>query len=344
MSQLRQNIATREWVVIAPERLMGEDLQAALNPLLDTHPDYHKTCPFCPGNRDERFKPGIDRINYPDCGTQDPNQWRAICIENLYKIVAPQPGEEQKSYEFEHHGIYHKTPGTGNHELIIESDKHNLTFATMPIEQVVAIAKLYHSRFNSLSKTNRITIIFKNHGTRSGASQRHPHSQIVGLKVVPGFIRFLLEQARRYFDAHGVCVFCKILEYELKAKERVVYTNDKFISFVPYAASVPYEVHILPKQHNSLFGNINHSELQAFSDCLRNTMRKLYVRLSNPDFNFVFRNPPYSLSDVPFYHWHMQIIPYLRTPGGFELGSGMHANVVAPEEAASELRGVAYQG
>ncbi|MBP1697118.1 MAG: galT, partial [Deltaproteobacteria bacterium] len=39
-----------------------------------------------------------------------------------------------------------------------------------------------------------------------------------------------------------------------------------------------------------------------------------------------------------YYHWHLQIIPRLTTPAGFEMGSGIYINVSFPEETAQFLR------
>jgi UDPglucose--hexose-1-phosphate uridylyltransferase len=36
--------------------------------------------------------------------------------------------------------------------------------------------------------------------------------------------------------------------------------------------------------------------------------------------------------------WHLQIIPRLTTPAGFEMGSGIYINVSFPEETAQFLR------
>jgi UDPglucose--hexose-1-phosphate uridylyltransferase len=37
-------------------------------------------------------------------------------------------------------------------------------------------------------------------------------------------------------------------------------------------------------------------------------------------------------------HWHLKVIPKLSTPAGFEMGSAMSINTVAPEDAAAALR------
>ena len=49
----------------------------------------------------------------------------------------------------------------------------------------------------------------------------------------------------------------------------------------------------------------------------------------------VLHNAPANLDnekDVTAYHWFMEITPRLTHTAGFEMGSGIHINTVAPEE------------
>jgi UDPglucose--hexose-1-phosphate uridylyltransferase len=50
--------------------------------------------------------------------------------------------------------------------------------------------------------------------------------------------------------------------------------------------------------------------------------------------------PPSPIKDEQedYYHWHLQIIPRLTTPAGFDMGSGIYINVSFPEETAQFLR------
>jgi len=342
MSELRQNLATREWVIIAPERLKGKPLVREPNALMDAFPDYAENCRFCPRN-EERFRDvSIEQIPHPAPDNAAGSSWLARCIENKYKIFAEYESCPTKPTEFERDGIYCRFMGCGNHELVVESPEHNKTLATMSQQEAEAVVALYLRRFQALkaNPNNLLTIIFKNHGPRSGASQPHPHSQILGMRVVPNFLRFLIDEATRFFDSNGICVFCKILEFELERETRIVYRNERFVAYVPYAASVPYEVHILPRVHDALFGDMSDHEAALFADCLRKTMRKVYHALFNPDYNLLLRNPPYPLSGVPFYHWHLQILPHTTSMGGFELGSRIRVNVTRPEECARHLRDI----
>jgi len=219
---------------------------------------------------------------------------------------------------------------------------HNKTIATMTIEEVKAIVFIYIKRFEVLRQNpnNLLTLIFKNHGSKAGASQPHPHSQIVGFRVVPSEIRMHLFEAQRHFDNIGICVFCRIIDYELHHQQRLVYKNDHFVALSPYASEVPYQVHIYPINHSLPFDGMKESELNAFCDCYQKVFNAIYVYLHNPDFNVVFMNAPHHLEQTHYWHWHVNILPKLSDTAGFELGTRVGINVVAPEDAAKNLRTV----
>jgi UDPglucose--hexose-1-phosphate uridylyltransferase len=53
MPELRQNIATKEWVIIATERATRpEELVQPLRPTTEDRPEWEEGCPFCPGNEE----------------------------------------------------------------------------------------------------------------------------------------------------------------------------------------------------------------------------------------------------------------------------------------------------
>jgi UDPglucose--hexose-1-phosphate uridylyltransferase len=77
---------------------------------------------------------------------------------------------------------------------------------------------------------------------------------------------------------------------------------------------------------------------KRFAKVLKTTLLKLYSKLNNPDYNFVIHTAPIKDEQEDYYHWHLQIIPRLTTPAGFEMGSGIYINVSFPEETAQFLR------
>ena len=119
---------------------------------------------------------------------------------------------------------------------------------------------------------------------------------------------------------------------------RLVSNYDRFIALCPYAPRFPYEVWILPKTHAAAFEDCSEQDIAALGMVLRDVILRLKLSLEDPPFNFVIHSTPWNKSANTRYHWHIEIMPQLARAAGFEWGSGMHINPIAPEAAASLLR------
>jgi len=208
--------------------------------------------------------------------------------------------------------------------------------------EVQNVITAYKSRYEAVQKIKGVEAItiFKNHGPGAGTSLEHPHSQLIATPIVPPQIRNRIDNAIRYFDMVGACVFCHTMENELKEKERVVLETEKFVAFLPYAGASPFVIWICPRRHMSSFAFIDDEEAKDLAAVLKCVLRKLYYGLDNPDFNLTIRSIPVNENGVEYFHWYLSIIPRLSQPAGFELGAGMFINASIPEESAAFLRQV----
>lgn len=335
MSELRQNLATKEWVVISEER--AKKPNAVLNTIIGTpvsDKKYDAECPFCPGNED---KFPVEERYRIDAGE---GRWRVRVIENKFKILSRFTTCPLVPDAFEKEGIYQKLEGCGSHEIIIDTDKHNKTITDLSNDEIKDVILVYINRYNAFKKNpnNLITILFKNYGVLAGQTQPHSHTQVVGSRIVPLYTRSLLHEAEKHFDTYGSCVFCDMLKYEIEVKTRVVYHNDECVAFVPYAAGAEHEVWIVPRWHRACLDDVEGRKLDSVADILHSILNKFRLSIDNPDFNFVIRTVPYPLSEVPYYHWHIQIMPRTKILGGFERGTRIQVNTVLPEVSAKMLR------
>lgn len=333
MPELRQDPTTKEWVVISTERARRPE-DFFVRPAEEEKPEAKKACPFCPGN--ERLTPEeILAYRAYDTKPGQPGWWLRV-IPNKFPALVPSNDITRYMEE----GLFRHMAGVGEHEVIIESPSHDLTIATMEQKQVEEIFLAYRERYIKLCQDPRfeLVILFKNHGREAGTSLRHPHSQLIATPITPSHIRHKLDEAMRYFDDEGRCVFCVLLEKELKNKIRIVLETDNFLSFEPFASKSPFETLILPKKHCSAFGYITHEESKELAYIVRLTLAKIYKALKNPDYNYVIHSTPCHDMNEEYYHWHLQIVPRVVAVAGFELGSGIYINTVVPEEAAKFLR------
>ncbi len=334
MSEIRQNLATREWVIIAPGRSKKpKSVNVNIAKIRASEKVYDPSCPFCPGNEaafpvEEKFR--IDNSQ---------GAWKTRVINNKFKIFAAELCP-LKPEPFLDEGIYKKLIACGEHELIIETPQHNKTIIDMSQEEIQDMIRAFLHRYQTFEKNsaNLITLIFKNYGAMAGQTQIHSHTQIINSRIVPTYIRLLLNEAQRYFDEHGTCVFCDILGYELKDGQRLIYENKDYAAFVPYAAGVEHETWIMPKYHGAGLDSLKETRINELANILGVVFKKFYQAIEDPDFNFVIRNAPYPLAKVPFYHWHIQLLPRVKIAGGFEQGSHIPVNTIYPEESARLLR------
>ena len=151
-------------------------------------------------------------------------------------------------------------------------------------------------------------------------------------------LRRKYEVAVAHYDDTGRCLYCDIAEEERSAKSRVVFETDRFLVFHPFASRAPFETWITPKRHQASFGQVGEEDLHELAPVLRRTLRDLYERLGDPDFNYIIHSAPAEDESKDYYLWHIQILPRLTTIAGFELGSGIYVSTMLPEQSAAVIR------
>jgi UDPglucose--hexose-1-phosphate uridylyltransferase len=325
-SEIRENKATKQRVIYAAARAKRPNDFATPGPQRAPLPASDKDCPFCPVN-ERALTTRI--LELPESGTR-----QTRVIPNKYPALTPD-GDTSRIRR----GIYVAMPGFGRHEVIIETPLHNRDLAQMSVAEVGNVIETYHRRYRDLKRehANMMIIIFRNHGPRAGTSVIHPHSQLIVTGIVPWHIRHREEEAQRYFDDWGRCVYCEILSFELRDRRRVVFENDSFAAFVPFAAEVPFELWVMPKRHQADFGYISEQEKGDFALALKEILSRLDHKLHDPDYNYVISTSARYHAAETQLHWYLQIQPRLTTRAGFEIGSGISINPSLPELDADFL-------
>ncbi|RJR36012.1 MAG: galactose-1-phosphate uridylyltransferase [Desulfobacteraceae bacterium] len=329
MNEIRQNKATGQWVIIAPGRGKRPHDHRRAGGGEELLPEKESGCPFCPGN--EEMLPSV----ILELGSPTDDGWQIRVVPNKFPALAP----DASTLRYER-GIYLAMSGYGRHEVIIESPLHNRQIPDFDPKTVDLLIETYHRRYLDLTREhkNMMVLIFRNHGQKAGTSLVHPHSQIIVTGMVPRFLRWREDEARRYFDEWGRCVYCDILHFELKERKRLVLENGSYAAFVPFAAEVPFETWIVPKEHDASFGSISDESKKGLSEALRLILARLSEILDDPHYNYIISSAPHYESKEPQLHWYLQIRPRLTTRAGFEIGSGISINPSLPEEDAAVLR------
>lgn len=329
MSELRRDMVRDNWVIIATDRALKPN-DFPINKQGMRNAEFNGFCPFCEGN--ESYTP--DEIASYRLNDSKPNSpgWQVRTIPNKFSAF-----ELDGRLLKERHGIYSSYNGLGKHEVVVETPQHGIDLPGYSWKSIEMILGMLKSRFNEISKDERIKYIhmYKNYGLFAGASLGHSHSQIVGLPFVPDANRGI----GRYFDETAGCLLCDILEQEIKDQQRVIYEADHFVLICPYASRFSYETWIIPRKHSSRFGDIDYVEIAELAQILKHFIQAMMDCLNNPSYNIVIVSAPVNV-DCPSagYHWYIELNPRLIVTSGLEVGSGYYVNPVAPEVSTGMLR------
>jgi UDPglucose--hexose-1-phosphate uridylyltransferase len=239
-------------------------------------------------------------------------------------------------------GIYDRMNGIGAHEVIIETPEHGRQMKDLSNPELTEVLFAFKARILDLRNDLRFRyiLLFKNHGHLAGASLDHPHSQLIALPVVPRQVIEEIEGAKRHYELKERCIFCDVVGQERRDRTRLIFENDDFVAFAPYAPRSPFETWIMPRRHESNFEAEPRERLGLCAQVLGTTLRRLAAALGDPAYNFIVHSNPLREATSPSYHWHLEVMPALSQVAGFEWGSGFHINPVPPEEAAEFLRKV----
>lgn len=333
MSEVRRDIVTDTWVIIDTE---DDTIPKSI-------PEQQKEtsdCPLCEGN-EQRTPNEIWAVR--DGSSVNQPGWKVRVIPNIYPILQVE-GKLEKSGI----GVYDMVSGIGANEVIVEAPHHTPHFFDLADEQVMLILQTYRIRIEDLHKDKRLRyiLIFKNHGEAAGASGiDHPHSDLIALPATPIRVKQKLSGCREYFSYKERCLFCDIIQQEIEMADRLVFLSDHFAVITPYASRFPFELLIIPRQHQFSYTMIKEEQVHDLAQVLKRVLRVMHHALNDPPYNLILNDSPnllpkqnYWATIMDDFHWHIEIIPRLYRRTGFELGTGFYINRFAPEKAAGLLR------
>ncbi|MFH1378638.1 MAG: galactose-1-phosphate uridylyltransferase [bacterium] len=328
MPELRRDPIIGRWVIVSTER--GKRPSDFDTEILEND---SVLCPFCPGN--EQLTPAEITAYRKPGSLRDKDGWWLRVVPNKFPALQVE-GQLNKTGM----GMYDKMNGIGAHEVIIETPDHHKNIDQLDDKNVEDIIWICRDRIIDLKKDPRFAyiLIFKNSGRLAGASLTHPHTQLIATPIVPKQVSEELNGGKGYYGYKERCVFCDIIKQEIAQGQRLVCENDDFIAFEPFSSRFPFETWIIPKKHSSDFEDIQKYEVVNFSFILKNTLSKINNVLEHPPYNYLLHNSPVRESNLPHFHWHLEIIPKLTRLAGFEWGTGLYINPTPPEEAAKFLR------
>lgn len=297
--------------------------------------DVSRICPFCGGN-EALTPPEILALRPPDSPPDSPG-WSIRVIPNKYPALARSETSSRRAT-----GLFEEIPASGFHEVIVETPEHKAPMGSYSEGRWRDLLWVYRNRLRDHYRAPGCAYvqIFRNFGPGSGASLEHPHTQLVALPRLPASRQREYRTAAAYRRKHGRELAADLVRGEIASKERIILATRDFAAFVPFAARIPYETWISPRNAATDFGAVSDSKLAALAAVMSRILRALELSLPPLAFNLVLHSPPpprAGARGTPS-GWRFQIFPRTGTLGGFELATGCFMHSVPPETAADLIR------
>ncbi len=282
--------------------------------------------PFAEGHEDQT-PPELYAVR-PGGGEADGPGWTIRVVPNAYPALSsdsPVPERDEVP------DLYAAIAARGSHEVVVNSPQPVTSLSELPVEQVAAAVEVWRARMRAHSGAYPHLVV--NERVEAGATIAHTHAQLFALDFVPSAVA----RERERFGAHAVRTMGgnlleDLTQEEVRRRVRIVAIDDEGVLMCPYASRLPYALMLVPRRRRKRFEDDGPSCAALLHDGLSRLSRRFGAP---PPLNLWVRTAP---RDAERFCWHIDILPRLTPLAGLELGTGVGLNVVAPEQAAAELR------
>jgi UDPglucose--hexose-1-phosphate uridylyltransferase len=325
LPELRIDPLTGLRVIVAGERggRPGAFLDVAPRAPIDPETD-----PFAAGHED-RTPPELYAL-------RDDGSWRVRVVPNLYPALCQDDGGDAGADPLGtgrgEPDLFASRPAHGAHEVVVNAPDPVTSLAELEPGQVETAMSVWRERMRAHAAAAYVHVIV-NEGKEAGASLPHTHAQLYALPFVPAAVARERERFTAYSDrTQGRNLLEDLVQEEVKRRERIVAIDDEAVAIAPFAARVPFHVLLAPRRPAARFAD----DGPLGGRLLHQVLNRLGATLGAlPPLNMWVRTAP---RDAANFCWRIEIMPRLAQLAGLEIGTGVHLNVLAPEDAAQRLR------
>jgi UDPglucose--hexose-1-phosphate uridylyltransferase len=144
------------------------------------------------------------------------------------------------------------------------------------------------------------------------------------------------QRAEAYWNKNGHSMLVDLGKWEMAQEARVVDVTDNFCVVCPFASRFAFQVWIIPRNENFDFISCDEEVRNELAWHCRSIVTKYESTLDTPAYNLLFHTDPFE--SVNGQIGYFELFPRLTLAAGFELGTDIWVNPVAPESAARRLR------
>ena len=324
----RFNPLTNEWILVSPHRAKRPWQGQQDEPDKAVRPMHDPACYLCAGN---------ERAG----GIHNPDYKHVFIFDNDFAALMPGEG----CGVAEDNPLFRAAPANGTCRVICFSPDHGKTLPEMPVDDIRTVVDNWAAQEGELSSTHAYVQIFENKGAMMGCSSPHPHGQIWATDYVPAEPAREDETQASWFAQHHSAMLLTYAEQETKDGARTVASNDHWIAVVPYWASWPYEVLLLPRFAVQTLNALTPAQRDDLAAILK-AVTTAYDNLFQTSFPYSmgWHGAPSATPDAAHWQLHAHFYPPLLRSASvrkFMVGYEMLAEAqrdLTPETAAENLR------
>jgi UDPglucose--hexose-1-phosphate uridylyltransferase len=319
MSEMRWNAHLGEWTLTSSVRMERTFLPPA---------DF---CPLCP------TLPGAFETEIPEA------DFDIVVFENRFpSLFDPPPAPAVEGTP-----LAPVRPSRGRCEVVVYTPQHQGSFGGLELERLFRLCLVWQDRYRELGALDYVdyVMIFENRGREVGVTLDHPHGQIYAFPYLPPVVERELQMASEYHARTGACLACALREEEMADGRRMVWANEDFLTYIPFAARYPYETLVTPRACRPSLAEMEEAELWSLAQMLK-AVASGYDALFGCalPYMMIFHQAPTDGRTWPGTHFHVEFHPLQRAANklkyraSVESGAGSFINDSLPEEKAPELR------
>lgn len=318
---MRWDALSGEWIAIAGHRQTRIFLPSAAE------------CPLCPSSEGN-----LSEI--PD------STYDVVVFENRFPsfLAGPNPADTSATWQWGE-----QVPAHGRCEVVAYSDDHAGSIGSLDPAHMGLVLDAWIDRTAELGRLPgvRSVFVFENRGAEVGVTLHHPHGQIYAYPYVPPMLDRVLGQAAAYRERTGGSLIADALAFEREDAARVVYQDESWVAFVPYAARWPYELQLHPTADRGSLTELTPGEREGFSAFYPRLVRAL-DRVFDAAFPYMsgWHQRPAQPTEAQTRdaRLYLRLISNRRAAdklkylAGSESLMGSFINDVTPEAAAAQIR------
>lgn len=324
----RTNPLTGEHVLVSPHRSQRPWQGATDDPAATSTLPHDPSCYLCAGN----VRAG---------GITNPDYQGVFVFENDFAAVlsdSPAPFVSE-------HPLFTAEAANGTSRVICFSPDHQATLPELPPEAMLAVVNTWCDETADLGRTYPWIQLFENKGAMMGCSNPHPHGQVWATSYLPDEAAVEDERQRAYFAETGRPMLLDVATYEAISGERLVVENDYWLAIVPFWASWPFEILLLPRFAIARMPDLDSAAREALADIVQ-ALTTRYDNLFATSFPYSmgWHGAPFDDRLVDGWQLHAHFYPPLLRSASvrkFMVGFEMLAEAqrdLTPETAAALLR------